>query len=74
MDLHAEMKAGRKTIQRFRLEVILEELDDGERDSVLAALADTSVFTSRIAEVLTGHGYPVSANAVGNFRRKCATQ
>lgn len=68
------MKAGRKTFQRFRLDVILEELADDERGSVLAALADTSVFNSRIAEVLTEHGYPVSANAVGNYRRKCVLQ
>jgi hypothetical protein len=63
--------AGRR-IQRFRVEVILDDLPEDEAQQVLAALHDPNVLTSKIAQVLSKHGHPISSNAVSNYRQqKC---
>jgi len=70
LDLYAEMQGVGRRIQRFRLDIILEELPEDEAQSVLAALNDPAVLTSKIAQVLCKYGHPISANAVGNYRHK----
>lgn len=70
MDLYAEMQGAGKQTQRFRLEVILEELPEDEAQSVTAALNDPAVLTSKIAQVLCKYGHPISSNAVSNYRQK----
>ncbi len=68
MDLYAQMQGGAKPTQRFKLDVILEKLPDDEAASVLAALHDSAVLSTKIAEVLSNHGHPLSPNAVRNYR------
>ena len=70
MDLYTEMQGAGKPTQRFRLEVILEELPADEAESLLVALSDPAVLSTRISEVLAKHGYPISDNAVRNYRQK----
>jgi hypothetical protein len=66
------MQGAGRQIQRFRVEVILEELPEDEAQSVLAALNDPHVLTSKIAQVLCKHGHSISSNAVSNYRQqKC---
>ena len=54
----------------MRVDTILEAMDDDDRESLLAALADPDVQTQRIAMVLTDRGWAVSWSAVKNWRRK----
>ena len=70
MDLYAKMQGGSKPTQRFKLDVILEQLPDDEAASVLAALNDSAVLSTKISAVLCIHGYPLSTNAVRNYRRQ----
>tara|TARA_R110000824_G_scaffold137197_1_gene301260 strand:+ start:208 stop:435 length:228 start_codon:yes stop_codon:yes gene_type:complete len=69
LDLYAAMQGTSKPKQPFRVEVILDQLPEDEADSLRAALNDPDVLTAKIAHVLTDHGYPVSSNAVSNYRR-----
>ena len=72
MDLYAKMQGGGQPSQRFKLDVILEKLPDDEAESVLCALNDVDVLSTKISEVLSNHGHPVSPNAVRNYRlHKC---
>ena len=73
MDLYQEMKSrGRKKPQRYRVAVILDELAEDQKDSLLAALEDDGIPHARIAEVLSEQGHGVSSNAVANYRRGMA--
>lgn len=70
MDLYQEMKSrGRKKPQRLRIDVILDQLPEDQRESLLAALADIGIPHVRISEVMSEQGYGISPNAVSNYRR-----
>ena len=72
MDLYAAMQGSGKTQQRYKVDIILERLPEDEADSLRAALMDPDVLTSKISQVLTDYGHPVSPNAVSNYRRRLA--
>jgi IS30 family transposase len=69
-DLYNEMKMlPRKQIQRYRVDVILEGMDESERLSLITALEDDGITSTAVAEVLGRHGHSVSTNAIRNWRR-----
>jgi len=69
-DLYSEMKMlPRKQIQRYRVDIILEAMDESDSVSLLTALEDDGVTSAAISEVLGKHGYTISTNAVRNWRR-----
>ena len=69
-DLYLEMRQPASRGGKMRVDTILEAMDDDDRESLLAALADPDVQTQRIAMVLTDRGWAVSWSAVKNWRRK----
>jgi len=72
LDLYAAMQGSGRTQQRYKIDIILEKLSKDEADSLRAALLDPDVLTSKISQVLTDYGHPVSPNAVSNYRRRLA--
>lgn len=56
--------------QRCRIAVILEQMGDGERESLRHLIDETEVFGTQIAEVLKNNGYQVSGTHVQHHRRR----
>lgn len=56
--------------QRCRVEVILEQMDDKERESLVHLIDETEVFGTQIAEVLKNNGYHVSGSHIQHHRRR----
>ncbi|MBF84122.1 MAG: hypothetical protein CL489_06540 [Acidobacteria bacterium] len=68
-DLYEEMKRRpKRKNQRFRIEMILDAMDQEDRESLSAALIDEDIQHVRVSEVLNEHGYEISVNAVRNYR------
>jgi hypothetical protein len=68
MGLLDEMRQGRE--YPLRLDAILADLPDDDRADVLSALADPRISHSRVAAVLTAHGYRCHPSSVGRWRAK----
>jgi hypothetical protein len=58
----------RGIIQRFKIERILEVMEDNDSASLQAALEDPDIPHVAIAEVLSKRGHRISTNAVRNYR------
>ena len=67
-----DKKSNNSNTSRYKVDIILERLPEDEADSLRAALMDPDVLTSKISQVLTDYGHPVSPNAVSNYRRRLA--
>ncbi len=68
--IYDEAKArGMFSNRRFRVESILNDMGEDDKESLAAALADFDIPHTRIAHVLGERGWPVSANAIANYRR-----
>lgn len=67
LDLSEFEERGRYRACKVR--TILAQLDDEHREKLTAALSGSFAHT-KIAEVVTGWGYPLSDSAVGAHRRK----
>jgi len=53
-----------------KLDRILEQLDDEDREALLHHLADHNVSSRIIAEALTEEGYPIGESSIRLGRRK----
>jgi hypothetical protein len=68
--IYDEVKArGRCSNRRFRVDSIISEMGDDDKESLAAALADIDIPSGRIAHVLSERGWPISSNAIANYRR-----
>jgi len=54
--------------RRFRIEEILETLDDDDKQALTEALADLTIKPIWIMRALKNHGIHVSDNAICNYR------
>lgn len=70
IDISEFDEANRKPLQRLKVAVILDELDDDRREALLMVLRDRSYSASAIARVVTGWGHEVSQDAVIKWRNK----
>jgi hypothetical protein len=69
MSLHMEMVLASKP-EPSSVVMALLSMDQGDRDAVLAAMADAKVKSKAIQKVLNKNGYGVSYDAVRRFRAK----
>ena len=64
MGLAAELKTVKKgrDYKRQALDVVIDSLDDEDRDALLATLADRSITAPAIASLLVSHGHLTDIN------------
>jgi len=68
-DFYAEMQSyDSPNWQKFKIDLILEDMPEDEAKSLRAALDDTDIAHITVARVLSSHGHIVSAGAVRNWR------
>ena len=70
IDLSEFDEANNQPVQRLKVAVILDELDDDRREALLTVLRDRSYSANSIARVVTGWGHEVSPDAVARWRTK----
>jgi hypothetical protein len=56
--------------RRDRLNEVLSQLDESERDDLLAALKDRSVTTNAIVKVLKRRGIEITIDSAAGLRRR----
>ena len=56
--------------QRCRIAVVMDQMSEGERESLRHLIDETEVFGTQIAEVLKNNGYQVSGTHVQHHRRR----
>ena len=54
---------------RFKVDEILSQMSEQDREDLLAAVLDPTVSIALITRVLRRHGYVLSDNAVRHYRR-----
>ena len=54
---------------KFRVDELLNKLDDADRADLLAAIADEHLAIAAITRVLRRNGHAISENAIRNYRR-----
>lgn len=70
-DLNKLETARRRTGgQRCRVQVILDQMNEDERESLVRIIEETEVFGTQIAEVLKNNGYQISGVHVQHHRRR----
>ena len=68
-DFYAEMQSyDPPSWQRFKIDLILEDMPEDEAESLRAALNDPDIAHITVSKVLSAHGRVVSAGAVRNWR------
>lgn len=70
IDLSEFDEANSQPVQRLKVAVILDDLDDDRREALLSVLCDRSYSANAIARVVTGWGHEVSSDAVLKWRKK----
>ena len=74
-DLYTQMKNRRVgKIQDFKINIVMDQMNDDESASLLAALQDRDIPHVAISEVLAKNGHNVSPNAIANWRRVHRTE
>jgi hypothetical protein len=61
---------GKVVIAGAKLDSIIESLDKEDKDSLLTALRDTRISSSRISEVLIKRGHNAGRDAVRSWRKR----
>jgi hypothetical protein len=54
---------------RFRVDELLNELNEEDRRDLLAAIKDENLHIATITRVLRRNGHAISENAIRNYRR-----
>lgn len=57
-------------VQRMKLELIMDELDDDRLSKLQAALSDRTYTSAAIARVLVSWGFEISPDSVQTWRRR----
>ena len=59
---------GRPRSNRFRIEEILDEMNEEDRKDLVAAIKNDEIKIAAIARVLRRNGHKVSENAIRHYR------